>query len=61
MVQPKLPRATYTITSLEPGKAFTWEARQPVRIIARHRAGAERDGLRVTLSLAFKGWLAPPA
>lgn len=60
VVQPKLRPATYTITSLEPGKAFTWEARQPgLRVIAGHRVEAEGDGSRVILTLAFEGWLAP--
>lgn len=59
--QPRLRPAVYTITSLTPQAAFTWEARQPgLRIVAEHRVmGHGISGTRVTLSIAFKGVAAP--
>jgi uncharacterized membrane protein len=60
--QPKLPKATWTVTGYEEGHAFTWVGAGPgVRTVADHRVeplGADR--CRVTLSVETTGPLARP-
>jgi carbon monoxide dehydrogenase subunit G len=54
--QPKLPRARWTVTSLEDGRHFTWEATGPgLRTVARHRVVAVGSGTEVTLSIEQQG------
>lgn len=59
--QPKLRPAVWTVTALEPGQRFTWEARSPgLRMRADHRLIAASD-TQTTLELrfTFEGWLGP--
>ena len=59
--QPRIPTGTYTVTSLEPGRAFTWEQRQPGSTVVAHHActalpdGGTRVELRVVMSGAVGG------
>ncbi len=59
LVQPKLPKAVWTVTSLEAGRSFTWEQRRPgVRTVASHRLEPLPDGgTRVHLAVEQGGWL----
>lgn len=61
VLQPKLRPAILTVTTLTPGKEFTWESRQPgLRGIAEHRVTAIDDNVTlVTLSMRFTGLIAP--
>jgi len=58
--QPKSPRAVWTVTALEPGRAFTWESRATgVRTVATHRLKAlPSGGTSVTLTVDATGLLA---
>lgn len=43
--QPKLPKAEWEITSVEPGRAWTWVAKAPgIRTTATHRLIEHGDG-----------------
>lgn len=54
--QPRLPPATWTVTSIEPGRGFTWITKSPgVTITARHVVEPAPAGCRATLSLEFSG------
>ena len=59
--QPRIPTGTYTVTSLEPGSAFTWEQRQPGSTVSAHHEcaplpdGGTRVELRVVMSGAVGG------
>ena len=55
--QPRIPTGTYTVTSLQPGTAFTWEQRQPgSAVTAHHECLPLADGgTRVELSVVMSG------
>jgi uncharacterized protein YndB with AHSA1/START domain len=55
--QPRIPTGTYTVTTLEPGRAFTWEQRQPgSRVTAHHEcAPLPGGGTRVELRVVMTG------
>jgi hypothetical protein len=55
--QPRIPPATYTVTALEPGRAFTWEQQQPgSRVSAHHECAPLPDGgTRVELIVVMSG------
>jgi uncharacterized membrane protein len=55
--QPKLRPALWTVTVLEPGRRFTWEARSPgMTMVADHFVEpVGTDAVRVHLSFVFKG------
>ena len=59
--QPRIPTGTYTVTALDPGRAFTWEQRQPGSTVAAHHTcarlpdGGTRVELRVVMSGALGG------
>ena len=59
--QPRIPTGTYTVTALEPGRAFTWEQRQPGSTVTAHHEcepladGGTRVELRVVMSGALGG------
>jgi uncharacterized protein YndB with AHSA1/START domain len=59
--QPRIPTGTYTVTALEPGRAFTWEQRQPGSTVSAHHEcaplpdGGTRVELRVVMSGAVGG------
>ena len=55
--QPRLPVATWTITSWRPGEGFTWESPAPgVRSIGIHElATTEAGGTRIDLELRWHG------
>jgi uncharacterized membrane protein len=56
--QPRLPRATWTITGWRPGRSFTWESRAPgVTSIGRHELRPGERGTVVHLSLEWTGAL----
>ena len=57
--QPRLPRAEWTVTQLDEGRVFVWEATGPgVRTVARHAVEPLDDGRsRATLSVTQEGWL----
>ncbi len=59
--QPRLPVAIWTVTALEPGHSFEWQAATPgLLTVADHRVEAAGDhASRVTLSLTWSGPLAP--
>lgn len=60
IVQPKVPRAEWTVTDLEPGRGFRMMSRSPgATVVADHWAEPLDDGQRsrVTLSVTFSGWL----
>jgi uncharacterized protein YndB with AHSA1/START domain len=59
--QPRIPTGTYTVTALEPGRAFTWEQRRPGSTVSAHHEcaplpdGGTRVELRVVMSGAAGG------
>ncbi len=54
--QPKLPRAVWRVTEIEPGRSFTWVNTGPgVRVVGRHTVEATPTGSRATLSVDFQG------
>jgi carbon monoxide dehydrogenase subunit G len=60
ITQPKLPKALWEVTELVDGGLFTWESRAPgVLSIGRHEVAPEGEGSRVTLSIEWRGPLAP--
>ena len=57
--QPRLPKATWAVTELVPGRRFTWEATGPgLRTIGRHEVAPDAGGSTVTLSIEQTGPLA---
>jgi uncharacterized protein YndB with AHSA1/START domain len=57
--QPGLATATYTVTSLDPGREFTWETTAAgVRTVARHVVEPADGGSRLRLELTQTGALA---
>ena len=57
--QPKLPLGTYVVTSVDEGRAFTWENRAAgVLGVAHHRIEPTGSGSRVSLDVEFHGPLA---
>jgi hypothetical protein len=65
VVQPKLPVMTWTVTELEPGRLFTWTARQMGNShLAYHRIIPDGTGCRAVLGIessglgiALMGWM----
>jgi carbon monoxide dehydrogenase subunit G len=58
--QPKLLPATWQITEVDEGRAFTWVMRGlGVRVSGRHEVRAGERGSHATLSLEFSGFLGP--
>ena len=57
--QPRIPTATYTVTVLEPGSAFTWQQRQPGSTVSAHHecAPLPDGGTRVELRVVMRGAL----
>jgi len=56
--QPKLRPAVWTITAWNPEHDFTWVSRNPaVRVAAEHIIETVAGGSRVTLTIAFDGFL----
>jgi uncharacterized membrane protein len=54
--QPKLPAATWTITSWRPGEGFTWESAAPgVHSTGVHDLVRIADGTRIELELRWRG------
>jgi uncharacterized membrane protein len=60
--QPRLPKARWRVTAIDPGLSFTWENATPgVTVVARHSVQPTGDGTAViTLSLRTEGPLAGP-
>ena len=55
--QPRVPKGTCTVTALDPGRAFTWEQRQPgSTVVASHECAPSPDGgTRVVLRVVMRG------
>lgn len=54
--QPKLPAATWTITSWRPGEGFTWESTAPgLHSTGVHDLAPTPDGTRIELELRWRG------
>lgn len=54
--QPRLPKATWEVTELAPGRSFTWEATGPgTRTIGRHEVVPDGTGSTVTLGIEQAG------
>jgi hypothetical protein len=55
--QPRISTGTYTVTALEPGRAFTWEQRQPGSTVSAHHecTPLPDGGTRVELSVVMSG------
>ncbi len=59
--QPGLPRATWTITEWQPGRAFTWESRGPgIVSTGVHELLPAPAGTTIRLVLVWTGPLARP-
>lgn len=58
--QPRLPATVWTVTSLEPGREFTWEATGPgTRTTGRHSLHPADGGCLAVAELEQRGPLAP--
>lgn len=59
--QPRLARAIWTITAIDPGRSFTWESSAPgLQSVATHELRRGDDGTTtIVLGLAWSGLLAP--
>ncbi|MEO7745817.1 MAG: SRPBCC family protein [Actinomycetota bacterium] len=58
--QPGLRAATWTVTELEPGHAFTWCSATPgLRTVAVHAVEATPEGSSLTLTVRQSGALSP--
>ena len=54
--QPKFPPAFWKITSIEPGRSFTWVSVAPgLRVTGHHEVEPAAGGSRATLSLDLEG------
>ncbi|HEY0948610.1 SRPBCC family protein [Nocardioides sp.] len=54
--QPRLPKATWVVTALVPGRSFTWESTGPgLRTIGRHEIVPDGTGSSVTLGIEQTG------
>src|SRR5687768_15148298 len=50
--QPRFPPAMWTVTAVDPGRAFTWKSGMPgMWVYAQHSINEADGGARVTLSL----------
>ena len=60
VTQPSMPTLTWTVTDIDPGRAFTWESRSPgIRTIGRHWIGSTTSaGVEVNVSVEQIGPLA---
>lgn len=55
--QPKLPKATWTVSSLVPGRGFSMrKGNLFLRVVADHQIRQRGQNCDVTLSLEFSGW-----
>lgn len=60
VVQPKLPKAVWTVTKFEPGRGFDWEARTTgLRTVGGHWVEPEGSGSHAYLRVDQTGLLAP--
>jgi uncharacterized membrane protein len=58
--QPRLPRACWRVTDLDPDRSFTWEtSARGLTTVGGHIVGADGQGSRITLTLRMQGPLAP--
>ncbi len=58
--QPRLPTAVWTVTAFEPERYLEWQNASPgLESLAGHRLEGAAGGTRVTLSLRWRGWVAP--
>jgi ligand-binding SRPBCC domain-containing protein len=58
--QPKLPKAVWTVTAIEPGRSFTWVNKTPgLTSTGIHSVVPTADGSQATLTLEQHGLLAP--
>ena len=58
--QPKLPSAVWELSSLEPGREFTWQNVSPgLWSVGGHRVEPENGGTSVTLWIEQTGLMAP--
>jgi uncharacterized membrane protein len=56
--QPRLAEAIWRVTSLTPGKRFTWETQnRGMRMVASHEILTQGGGCTSHLSLDISGWL----
>ena len=54
--QPKFPPALWKVSSIEPGKSFTWVSTAPgMRVVGRHSVEATEIGSRAILNLTYSG------
>jgi uncharacterized protein YndB with AHSA1/START domain len=60
--QPRLPRVVWTVSELDPGRSWTWQARSPgAYTVARHTITPDADGrVHVSLSIDQRGVLGRP-
>jgi uncharacterized membrane protein len=54
--QPRLPKARWRVTELEPGHSFTWETSAPgITTVGGHIVDPDGQGSRITLTLRMHG------
>lgn len=59
--QPRLPKACWRVTELEPGRSFIWEtSTRGVTTVGGHIVDPDGHGSRITLTLRMHGPLARP-
>ena len=56
--QPQFPAALWKVSSIEPGKSFTWVSTAPgMRVVGRHSVEPNSHGSRAILNLTYSGLL----
>ncbi|GIG66578.1 SRPBCC family protein [Phytomonospora endophytica] len=59
LTQPGMPVLTWTVTKLDEGESFDWEARSPgVRTLGWHRISPDGEGTRIDIGVRQTGPLA---
>jgi uncharacterized membrane protein len=59
--QPRLPKACWRVTELQPGHSFTWQTSAPgITTVGGHVVDLDGQGSRITLTLRMHGPLARP-
>jgi len=58
--QPKLPKMTWEVTEVDPGRSFSWSTSRPgVTTVGTHEVAVDGSGSEIRLTIEYRGLLAP--